>query len=93
MRSAKAIVEPDPSPLGRAWDEFTQTIEEACGLTERGAERNEIAQLLCRARDLLDIIESEVADSYSVTPSGARAMVAQLRGHLMLRKVVMRVRY
>jgi hypothetical protein len=94
MRSARTTSEPYPSILARAWDEFTRTVEEACGLIERGAEWNAIEDLLRRAHNSLDTIEVEVTDNYSVTPSGARAMLAQLRGRVQsLEKVVMRVRY
>lgn len=94
MRYARATTQSVPSIFATAWDGFTQTIEEARRLTEAGAEWNAIVELLRRARDLLDMIELELADNYAVTPSGARAMLVQLRGRLQsLEKVVMPGRY
>ena len=57
-------------------------IEEARDVQERGAGANELSELLRHARELLDIIESEIADQAVSIPSDARAVLTQLRGRL-----------
>ena len=61
------------STIARAWDALMRALAEASGLHRGGADANSIAALLQHARELLDIIEQEMADQ-AVTLSGdARA--------------------
>jgi len=70
------------STLARAWDEFMQAVEEARDLHARGAEPNAIAELVRYARELLDIIEAELAATPIAVPGAAGAVLTQLRGRL-----------
>jgi hypothetical protein len=51
-------------------------------LNVRGAEPQAIAELVRYARELLDIIEDEIADSAPDTVADARVALVQLRGRL-----------
>ena len=70
------------STLAKAWDAFMQATEEAHALIFSGAEPHAIAELVRYARELLDIIESELADHAIAIPGAAGAVLAQLRGRL-----------
>jgi hypothetical protein len=61
---------------------FLQAIAEARDLNRSGADLNAIAELLRHARELLDIIEEEIADGTGATVRDARAVLAQLRERL-----------
>jgi hypothetical protein len=70
------------SALGIAWDEFTRSIEKARGLTQRGAKRPVIDESMRYARELLGVIELEIANSRVVTAAGTRETLARLRDRL-----------
>ena len=71
-----------------------QALEEAQDRHRRGADAHTIADLLRHARELLDIIEEEIADGLSATVSDARAVLAELRGRLeVLEQDVMPTRH
>jgi hypothetical protein len=70
------------STIAAAWYAFMRALDEARDLQERGASANELSELLRHARELLDIIDGEVAEQAITMPSDARAVLAQLRGRL-----------
>src|SRR5205823_4364004 len=70
------------STLARAWDEFMRAIGDARTLTVDGAEPHAIAELVRYARELLEIIEAELAAQPIAIPGAAGAVLAQLRGRL-----------
>jgi len=70
------------STFARAWDEFMGTIEEARDLHQRGADALTIAVLVGYARDLLDIIEMEIAANPIAIPGAGGAVPALLRRRL-----------
>ena len=59
-----------------------RALTETSELHRAGADANTIADLLRHARELLDIIEEEIADGSSATVGDARAVLAQLRERL-----------
>jgi BMFP domain-containing protein YqiC len=68
--------------VARAWDALMRALAEASELHRGGADANSIAELLQHARELLDIIQQEMADQAVTLPGDARAVLAQLRGRL-----------
>ena len=71
-----------------------RALAEMSDLHQRGAEAHTIADLLRHARELLDIIDEEIADGTSRTAADARAVLAQLRGRLeSLEQDVMPIRH
>jgi hypothetical protein len=70
------------SPVTDAWTAFIRALAEARDLHDRGADAHTIADLLRHARDLLDIIDDEIADGTPQTVADARAVLAHLRGRL-----------
>jgi hypothetical protein len=82
------------STVADAWDAFMRALAEAQDLHHRGAEAHTIADLLRHARELLDIIDEEIADGTPQTTADARAVLAQLRGRLeSLEQDVMPIRH
>ena len=83
------------STLSRAWDAFMRAIEDARALTVSGAELDAIAELVRSARELLDIIEQEIAIHQIDMPAGvAGAVLTQLRDRLeSLEREVMLTRH
>jgi hypothetical protein len=65
-----------------AWDAFMRALAETSDLHRRGPDPHTIADLLRHARELLDIIDDEIADGKPQTAVDARAVLAQLRGRL-----------
>jgi hypothetical protein len=70
------------STIEAAWDAFMQALAETSELHRNGGDASTIAELLRRARELLYIIEDEIADGSSATLGDARAMLTQLRSRL-----------
>jgi hypothetical protein len=70
------------STIARAWDAFMRTLAEASELHRGGANENNIAELLQHERELLDIIQQEMADHAVTLPGDACTVLAQLRGRL-----------
>ena len=68
--------------IENAWAAFIAAIDEARDLHERGADADELAGLLRHARELLDIIEAEVAEQAIAMPPEAGVVLAQLRERL-----------
>ena len=68
--------------VANAWVAFIHALEDARDLQHRGADAYAIADLLRHARELLDIIDEEIADGTPQTVADARAVLAQLRGRL-----------
>ena len=69
------------STIESAWTAFTTAIAEARELHQRGSDA-EVAELLRHARELLDIIEAELAEHVIEIPGAAGAVLTQLRGRL-----------
>ena len=82
MEAAKAGTEAEMSTVSNAWVAFIHALEETRDLQHRGTDAHTIADLLRHARDLLDIIDDEIADGTPQTVADARAVLAQLRGRL-----------
>jgi hypothetical protein len=82
MESATARSEAEMNTVVDAWDAFMQALAETSDLHQRGADAYTIADLLRHARELLDIIDDEIADGTPQTVADARAVLAQLRGRL-----------
>lgn len=57
-------------------------IEDARALTVSGAQPHAIADLTRYAREMLGILEAEITNHHSMTVSGAREVLAQLRNRL-----------
>ena len=73
---------------------FIRALEDARDLQHRGADAHTIADLLRRARELLDVIDDEIADGTPQTVADARAVLGQLRGRLeSLEQDVMPIRH
>jgi hypothetical protein len=70
------------STIERAWSAFTSAINEARELNERGARTIELAELTRHARELLDIIEVEIAEQSIAMSRDARKILAQMRDRL-----------
>jgi hypothetical protein len=68
--------------VARAWDAFMQAIIDARHMHERGAEPFIVDDLVRHARELLDIIEAEIAEHPIEIPGAAGAVLSQLRGRL-----------
>jgi len=66
----------------RAWDAFMQAIIEAGDMHARGDDPLVVYELLRRARELLEIIEAELAEQLIEIPGAAGAVLSQLRGRL-----------
>jgi len=83
------------STVAKAWEAFLSAIEEARELHAAGAGSMAVAGLLQHARELLDIIDDEIADGTPPqTVAAARAVLAQLRGRLeSLEQDVMPIRH
>jgi hypothetical protein len=69
-----------------------RAVEDARALTASGAEPHAIADLVRYARDLLDIIEAEIAAHPIAIPGAAGAVLAQLRGRLQSLEKDVRIR-
>jgi hypothetical protein len=70
------------STIEMAWDAFTRAIEEAREVHARGDDPIDLANLIRHARELLDIIEEEIAANPIAIPGAAGAVLAHLRGRL-----------
>jgi len=70
------------STLARAWDAFMKAIHEARAWTVTGAQPDAIVDLTRYAREMLGILESDIANHRSMTVSGAHEVLAQLRNRL-----------
>jgi hypothetical protein len=75
-------IEQRETSLGTAWDDFARGIEVARALSERGAKTVVIDESMRYVRQLLTVVEREIANSRSVTASGARETLAGLRDRL-----------
>jgi hypothetical protein len=92
--ASEAGAETEMSTVANAWAAFILALEEARDLHHRGADAHTIADLLQHARELLDIIDDEIADGTPQTVADARAVLAQLRGRLeSLEQDVMPIRH
>jgi hypothetical protein len=83
------------STVANAWVAFIRALEDARDMQHRGADAHTIADLLRHARELLDIIDDEIAEGTPPqTVADARAVLAQLRGRLeSLEQDVMPIRH
>jgi hypothetical protein len=91
---AQSTARAQMSTLARAWDAFMRAIEEARALTISGAEPPVIAEVVRHARELLEIIEAEIAAHPIAIPGAAGAVLMRLRGRLQsLEKDVMPTRH
>jgi hypothetical protein len=70
------------STVSNAWVAFIYALEEARDVQHRGTDAHTITDRLRHARELLDIIDDEIADGTPRTVADARAVLAQLRGRL-----------
>jgi hypothetical protein len=70
------------STVANAWVVFIRALEDARDMQHRGADAHTLADLLRHARQLLDIIDDEIADGTPQTVADARAVLAQLRSRL-----------
>ena len=59
-----------------------KAIEDARALAVSGAQPDAIAELTRDAREMLGILESEIANHHSMTVSGAHEVLAKLRNRL-----------
>jgi hypothetical protein len=82
MEASEAGAEAKMNKIERTWFAFMAAIDEARDLHQRGAGASELADLLRHARELLDIIETEVAAQSIAIPDNARGVLARLRGRL-----------
>ena len=82
VESATARAEAKMNTVADAWDAFMRALAEMSDLHQRGTGAHTIADLLRHARDLLDIIDDEIADGTPQAVADARAVLAQLRGRL-----------
>jgi hypothetical protein len=82
MESTTTRSEAEMSTVSNAWVAFIRALEEARDLQHCGADAHTITDLLRHARELLDIIDDEIADGTPQTVADARAVLAQLRGRL-----------
>ncbi len=80
--AGNARTKAEMSTVANAWLAFIRALEEARDLQHRGADAHTLADLLRHARELLDIIDDEIADGTPQTVAGARAVLAELRGRL-----------
>jgi hypothetical protein len=82
------------STISDAWDAFTAAIVKARALHAEGAPLAVVLDLVTHARELIEIIEDEIATNPIAIPSAGGAVLAQLRGRLqILEKDVMPVRH
>ena len=82
------------SAIEHAWCAFMAAVDEARDLHQCGAGASELADLMRHARELLDIIETEVAAQSITIPTDAREVLAWLRDRLAnLEKEVMPTRH
>ena len=70
------------SAVANAWFAFIRALEDARDLQERGANPTEFTELLRHARELLDILEEEVAAQSIVIPHATRGVLTHLRRRL-----------
>jgi hypothetical protein len=70
------------STVALAWDAFIRALAETSEVHRSGAGAGIVADLLRHARELLDIIEDEIANGSSATVGDARTVLAQLRKRL-----------
>lgn len=70
------------STVALAWDGFIRALAETSEVHRSGARAGIVADLLRHARELLDIIEDEIANGSSATVGDARTVLAQLRKRL-----------
>jgi hypothetical protein len=86
--------EAEMSTVPNTWVAFIHALEDARDLQHRGADAHTVAGRLRRARELLDIIDDEIADGTPQTLADTRAVLAQLRGRLeSLERDVMPIRH
>jgi hypothetical protein len=69
--------------IERAWAAFLAAIDEARKLNQRAVPSAELAELLRHARELLDVIEAEVAEQRIAVPREAAAALDQMRNRLI----------
>ena len=67
------------STVALAWDAFMRALAETSELRRSGANVGTVAELLRHARELLDIIEDEIANGLSATADDARTVLALRR--------------
>jgi hypothetical protein len=71
------------STIANAWKAFLAAIAEVMSLQASGGDPAAIQDLLQHARELLDIIEDEIAAGGQDVPEEARAGLQQLRARLV----------
>ena len=67
------------STVALAWGAFMRALAETSELRRSGANAGTVAELLRHARELLDIIEDEIANGLSATADDARTVLALRR--------------
>ena len=65
--------------ISKAWGAFLEALEEAQDLNSRGGDRFAIAELVQHARELLEIIDEELAGESIVLLDVARDALMQMR--------------
>ena len=70
------------STVATAWDAFLRALTETRELRRNSTDATATIGLLRYVRELLDIIEDEIADGSSATVGDNRAVLTQLRGRL-----------
>ena len=79
-RTLAADSSSDPvNTVALAWDAFMRALAETSELRRSGANAGTVAELLRHARELLDIIEDEIASGLSATADDARTVLALRR--------------
>ena len=69
--------------IARAWSAFFDAIAEAMSLHASGGDPAAIQDLLQHARELIDIIEDEIAAGGQDVPKEAHTGLEQLRARLL----------
>jgi hypothetical protein len=82
MMRRPSPIEVTKSSLGVAWDDFTREIEDIRALSECGAKRPVLDEPMRHARELLNVIEREIAYTRVVTAAGISESLARLRDRL-----------
>ncbi len=70
------------STVATAWDAFLRALTETRELRRNSTDATATIGLLRYVRELLDIVEDEIAEGSSATVGDNRAVLAQLRGRL-----------
>ena len=68
--------------IEHAWTAFMAAIDEAHDLLGSGADASELAETLQHAREVLGILDEELAAQSIAIPASAGAVLAQLHGRL-----------